>query len=110
MSIIRGKISKEADGQIEIRRGTATSLRWSEITVNVFDANGEEVDEATGTLSGKALKTGSGKPQDFEENIDLSTDNWSWLPEMSTVRSFFFSISGLNTGYSYQITVSSWSN
>ena len=108
MSVIRGPMATEAQGEIEIRRGASTALRWSEVTVNVFDGNGDEVDTATGTLTGKALKTGSGKAQDFEESIDFETDEWSWLPEMSTVQRFFFLVSGLNAGYSYQITINSW--
>ena len=108
MSVIRSPRTTEAQGEIEIRRGASTSLRWSEVTVNIFDGSGSEIDTATGTLTGRALKTGSGKPQTFEETINLATDNWSWLPELSTVQAFFFSISGLNAGYTYQITINSW--
>ena len=108
MSVIRSPKITEASGEIEVRRGASTSLRWSELTVSVFDAAGEPVQNATGILSGRAQKTGSGRPQNFVETIDLATDNWSWLPELSTVQRFFFSIAGLNAGYTYQVTVNSW--
>ena len=108
MSVIRSPRTTEAAGEIEIKRGTSTSLRWSEVTVRVFDASDAPVSEATGTLTGQVLKTGSGKRQDFQNPLNLVSDDWSFTPELSTVRSFFFSISGLNAGYTYQITVNSW--
>ena len=108
MSVIRSPKTTEADGEIEIRRGSSTSLRWSEVTVRVCNSADEPVNTATGTLTGQVLKSGSGKRQNFTETLNLATDDWSFLPELSTIQSFFFSVSGLNAGYTYQITVNSW--
>lgn len=108
MTVLRSPRTSEADGEIEVQRGAASSLRWSEITIAVFDENGDSVNSATGTVSAWAQKNGQGQRQAFEETVNLATDVWAWLPELSTVNSFFFSVSGLNAGYTYQITVNSW--
>lgn len=110
MGVIRSGRHAEADGEITVERGAETSLRWSEIVIAVFDDAGEPADPdmTTGTVTGAVLKTGSGKRQDFVESVDLSSDPWSWEPEISTVTTFYFSVSGLNTDYTYEITISSW--
>ena len=107
---VRSPVTTEADGEITVSLGAESGKRWNEITVRVFDGSNNPVTTATGTLSAKAIKSGTDKPEDFEETIDLSSDPWSWRPEMSTVRAFIFSVSGLNAGYSYQITINNWSS
>ena len=111
MGVIRSGRRTEAEGEISINRGALTSNRWSEITISVFDAAGSESDPSTttGIVSGTAIKSGSGKPQPFINTVDLSANDWSWQPELSTVEEFRFSVAGLNAGYTYEITVSSWS-
>ena len=110
MGIIRSDMQSESDGELEIDRGASTSLRWTEVTVNVFDATGAAADTSmvTGILSGQVLKAGCGKREDFNRAMNLATDDWSWKPELSTVQTFYFSISGLNSGYTYQVSVNSW--
>ena len=106
---VRSEISTEADGEITVPLGRESGKRWHEITVRIFNASNQPVTTATGTLTAKALKSGTDKPEDFEEEIDLSSDPWSWKPELSTVRAFMFTVTGLNAGYSYQITINNWS-
>ena len=110
MGIIRSGMRTESEGEIEIDRGASTSLRWTEVTVAVFDSNGAAADPSTvtGTLTGEVQKAGSGKREDFATAMNLATDDWSWKPELSTVNVFYFGISGLNAGHTYQVSVNSW--
>ena len=111
MGIIQSGRRTESEGEIEIDRGASTSLRWTEVTVAVFDDSGDAADPSTvtGTLTGSVLKAGAGKREDFNESIDLSSDPWSWKPELSTVQIFYFSVSGLNADHTYEISINSWS-
>ena len=98
------------DTEIEVPRLAATSLRWSSVAIAVFDAAGNpaDPDDVTGTVTGSVLKTGQGKKQPFANVINLATDSWSTDAELATVRSFFFTVAGLNSGYSFEITINSW--
>lgn len=110
MGVLRSGRKTEADGEFSIDRGAMTSQPYSEVTIAVFDENGDPADPdmTTGVVSGSVLKTGSGKRQDFTETVDLATDDWSWNAEISAVRLFYFSIAGLNANYTYEITITSW--
>lgn len=110
MGIIRSGMRTEAEGEIVINRGASTSLRWTEVTVAVFDANGAAANPSmvTGTLTGEVQKAGSGKRENFATAMNLATDDWSWKPELSTVNELFFRISGLNANYTYEVSVNSW--
>lgn len=110
MGIIRSGKKSESDGEFEIDRGSSTSLRWTEVTVAVFDENDSPADPnmVTGVLSGQVIKAGSGKREDFATTMNLATDDWSWKPELSTVNLFYFSITGLNSNYTYEVSVNSW--
>ena len=105
---IRSPISAESDSPITLDMGESTARRWSEVTIRVFDASGDAVTTATGTITAQAIKSGTDKPEDFNTTINLATDDWSWLPELSTVRQFVFTVSGLNAGYTLQFTVNNW--
>ena len=97
----------EASGELEIRRGADTLRPWSEISVSVFDAAGEPVTTATGVISGEVLKVGQGRRQPLTNTLNLDTDHWSYRAELSAVQRLFFTVSGLNAGYFYEITVAS---
>lgn len=106
---VRSPVSSEDDGEITVNLGPESGKRWHEITIRIFDDNNNRVTTATGTFTGKALKSGTDKEEEFAETIDLSSDPWSWKPELSSVRAFLFSVSGLNPNYTYQITINNWS-
>ena len=110
MGVVRSERHTESDNPITVNRGMDASEPWSEITINVFDASGTPATPGgvTGVLTGSALKVGSGKLQPFQNTVNLSTQDWSWQPELSRVQEFQFSIAGLNAGFTYQITVNSW--
>lgn len=106
-----GRRATVADGEVTVRRGPSTSFRWSEIIVSIYDASGNEVTTvASGTISGKSVKTGTTRSEDFPTTptINLATDSWSWKPELSTVKEFRFTAASLPTDHTYDITVSSW--
>ena len=103
-----GKVS-DSDSPVTVTLGASTAQRWKEITLQVFDDRERPVNTgATGTVTGQAVKSGTNNPEDFEESIDLATDDWSWKPELSTVSEFIFGISGLNAGYTLQFTINNW--
>lgn len=110
MGILRSGIVSESDGEIEIDRDASTSLRWTEVTVSVFDTSGDPADPSivTGMITGSVIKAGSGKRESFDTEMNLATDNWSWKPELSSVNRFFFEITGLNAGFTYEVSVNSW--
>ena len=97
----------EASGEIEILRGPDSLKLWSEITVAVFNGAGDPVTTATGIITGQVLKVGQGQRQNLTNTLNLATDHWSYRAELSAVQRFFFTISGLNAGYTYSITVAS---
>ncbi len=113
MSIpIRSPIVSESDSPIRLDMGKSTAQRWSEITIRVFDNSNVSLADAsgvTGTVTGQVVKSGTDLPENFDEIITLSTDPWSWRPELSTARAFIFTVAGLNEGYSLQFTVNNWS-
>lgn len=99
----------EADGEVRIDLGFEVNYEWHEITVSVFDDSGEPATTGvTGTLSAKVLKLGADREEDFTESLNLSANDRSWDPELSMAEAFFTTVTGLNTDYSYRITVNSW--
>jgi hypothetical protein len=98
----------EAQGEVETDLAANAERRWHEITVTIFDAGGASGVAATGVITGQVQKVGADQREDFTETIDLSTDTRAWLPELSSAQKYFFTIAGLNAGYTYQITVNSW--
>lgn len=107
---VTSEIVTESDSPVTVNLGAGAGAgdRWSEITVQVFNASGAPVNTSAGTLTGQAVKSGTTKPETFDEEIDLSVDDWSWKPELSTVQQFIFTISGLMTNHRVQFTVHNW--
>ena len=100
----------EADGQVECQLGPNVYRRWHEITISVFNAVGDTATDATGTLTGAVLKAGADQLEAFQQSLDLSADQRSWDPELSTAKNFYFEVTGLNAGYTYTVMVNSWRN
>jgi len=98
----------EAQGEAEVNLGANAERRWHEITITIFNAGGVSGVAAVGVITGQVQKIGADQREDFSETIDLSTDARAWLPELSSAQKYFFTIAGLNAGYTYQITVNSW--
>ena len=99
----------EAQGAVKIELGADTALRWHEITVSIFNASGNPAaDPITGTLSGSVQKRGADRMETFSQTLNLASGQRSWNPELSTAESYEFSVTGLNTDYTYTITILSW--
>ena len=107
---IRSEVVSESDSPIRLELGASSAQRWTEIAIRVYDADNNPVSTATGMITVQAVKSGTDKPEPFTDDIDLSSDSWSWKPELSTVTAFIFSIVGLNANYSIQFTINNWSN
>ncbi len=98
----------EAQGEVSILRDANNIYPWTQVSVNVFNAAGDAVDVANGTLSGKARPVSSAKFTDFTNTIDLSGNEWTFTPSMSMMEEYRFSVAGLNAGYTYEVTIANW--
>lgn len=95
-------------GVVTLRRGRLAMLPWSQVAVTVYNENRERVNTATGTVSGSALRVGSGKFEPFENTINLGSTDWSWNPERAAVQEFQFAVMALTEDFSIRVTVASW--
>lgn len=105
MSTIQSGRKTEDDGEFSVSYGGSNSLHWSEAVISVFDDSGKSVDTATGIVSGSILKKDCGKQEPFYEPVNLATDPWSWKAQIAGVKIFYFSVTGLNPGYSCEVAI-----
>lgn len=92
-----------------IALGLSENQEWHEITVSVFNAAGDPaLTGVTGTLSGEVLKRGADRFEAFTQALDLAADQRAWDPELSRAQQFRLTVAGLNTGFTYRVTVNSW--
>lgn len=106
-----GRRATVADGAVVVRKGASTSLRVTEIIITVYDADGDQVTTATGTISGESQASTSDRWEAFPTTptINLATDaSWVWSAESSTKRAFRFTAAGLPADHTFDIAVSSW--
>ena len=89
--------------------GFAGNFEWQEVTVSVFDENGDPATgTVTGTLAATVLKNGADRREAFDQTLNLASGQRAWDPELSRVVNFEFTVTGLNANYSYEVTVNSW--
>lgn len=109
--------------EAEIDLGFELNFPLHELTISIFDENGDPAETGvTGTLTATVQRRGADRPDPYFEPLDLSTDQRSWPPQerlptppslappIRPIRAikFFIIAEGLNTGYTYFVTVNSW--
>lgn len=84
--------------------GSSTSLLYNQYAIKVFDSNDNEVSDATGVVSVNILEDGTSKLETTDETVNLATDKFSFDPFFLRVAEATFSVTGLNAGYTIQVT------
>lgn len=109
MGTIRKGPFTQADGEVEIDLGFEINYEWHELTIAVFDAQGDPATSGvTGTVAASVRKRGADRTEAFDQTVNLATDERSWAPELSQAEIFLVTPTGLNAGFSYYVTVNSW--
>ena len=84
-------------------------LPWTQVTVSVFNGSGAPVSGVSGIIEASVRQFRSSLYEPFLESLNLETSNtYSFLPQLASVDSFRFMVSGLPVDHTCMITVLSW--
>lgn len=109
MAYLESPLRTAADNDTGIPMGNLTGIPWTQISVRVFDQNGDPVEGNTaGTLTGFVIVGNTQNYLQFDQPIDFSIGEFHWEPELAPAKEFRFEVAGLPAGFSYQVYFHKW--